>query len=112
MDSPDGRGCVTTLQGRAMLLCVTLAALVLPSATQASSANPAGVAFGTVPLNTTVSQNVTITVDAGYRTELASGSGLNAPFAFDFDTCAAGGGFTGPGTCNVKERFTPTAPVV
>ena len=52
---------------------------------------------------------MTITVDAGYRTELASGSGINAPFGFSFDTCGAGGGFTGPGTCNVKQRFTPTS---
>src|SRR4051812_5246752 len=41
--------------------------------------------------------SVSITVDAGYRTQLASGSGINAPFSFDFDTCGAGGGFTGPG---------------
>ena len=52
---------------------------------------------------------MTITVDAGYRTEVASGSGLNAPFSFDFSTCGTGGGFSGPGTCNVKERYTPTA---
>ena len=50
---------------------------------------------------------MTITVDAGYRTEIASGSGINAPFGFSFDTCGAGGGFTGPGTCTVKQRFTP-----
>ena len=54
-------------------------------------------------------RDVTITVDTGYRTQLASGSGINAPFSFDFDTCGAGGGFAGPGTCNVKQRFTPTA---
>ena len=52
---------------------------------------------------------MTITVDAGYRTQLASGSGINAPFSFDFDSCGAGGGFTGPGTCTVKQRFTPTS---
>ncbi len=73
-----------------------------------ATANPASVDFGNVPINTTASRDVSITVDAGYRTEVASGSGLNAPFAFDFDTCGAGGGFTGPGTCNVKERYTPT----
>ena len=52
---------------------------------------------------------MTITVDAGYRTEIASGSGINAPFGFDFGTCGAGGGFAGPGTCTVTERFTPTS---
>ena len=75
----------------------------------AASASPSSLSFGSVPINTTVSRDVTISVDAGYRTEVASGSGLNPPFAFDFDTCGSGGGFSGPGTCNVKERYTPTA---
>ena len=74
-----------------------------------ASATPNPVSFGNVPINTTRRQTVTITVDAGYRTEVASGSGLNAPFAFDFDTCGTGGGFTGPGSARSKERFTPTA---
>ena len=64
--------------------------------------------FGNVPINTTAHHDVTITVDAGYRTEVASGSGLNAPFAFDFNTCGTGGGFSGPGSCTVTERYTPT----
>ena len=75
----------------------------------ASSASPNPVNFGNVPINTTVSSTVTITVDSGYRTEVASGSGLNAPFAFDFGSFGTGGGFTGPGTCTVSERYTPTA---
>ena len=75
----------------------------------AASATPDPVNFGNVPINTTASGTVTITVDAGYRTEVASGSGLNAPFAFDFGSCGTGGGFTGPGTCTVTERYTPTA---
>ena len=75
----------------------------------AASATPGSVSFGSVPINTTVSGTVTINVDAGYRTEVASGSGLNAPFAFDFGSCGTGGGFTGPGTCTVTERYTPTA---
>ena len=73
------------------------------------TANPASVAFGNVPINTTASQAVTITVDAGYRTEIASGTGTNVPFGFSFDTCGAGGGFTGPGTCSVQESFSPTS---
>jgi hypothetical protein len=76
--------------------------------TPSGSSNPTTVTFGNVPINTTVTQSVTITVDAGYRTEVASGSGLNTPFSFDFDTCGTGGGFAGPGTCTVKESFTPT----
>ncbi len=74
-----------------------------------AAANPASIDFGNVPINTTVSRDVTITVDTGYRTEIASGSGINVPFGFDFDTCGAGGGFAGPGTCNIKERYTPTS---
>jgi hypothetical protein len=81
----------------------------VPGGAQASGASPSSAAFGYVPLNTTVTRDVTITVDAGYRTSVASGTGLNAPFSFAFDTCGAGGGFTGPGTCNVKQSFKPTA---
>jgi hypothetical protein len=86
-----------------------LASCAVPASTQAASANPSSVAFGYVPLNTTVTRDVKITVDAGYRTQVASGSGLAAPFSFAFDTCGAGDGFTGPGTCNVKQSYKPTA---
>ncbi|MBZ5559423.1 MAG: choice-of-anchor D domain-containing protein, partial [Acidobacteriia bacterium] len=89
--------------------CVPISIPVSGTGVSTAAANPPGVAFGNVPINTSVSQAVTITVDAGYRTEIASGSGLNAPFAFDFDTCGAGGGFTGPGTCTVTQHFAPTA---
>ncbi len=94
--------------GRVMVLGALLAAFALPSTAHAAGASPSAVDFGDVPINTTVTSDVTITVDAGYRTEIASGSGINAPFGFSFDTCGAGGGFTGPGTCTVKQRFTPT----
>ena len=90
------------------LLIGLLACCAVPGSAQAAGANPSSVAFGSVPVNTTVTRDVTITVDAGYTTELASGTGLNAPFSFAFDTCGAGGGFTGPGTCNVKQSFEPT----
>ncbi len=62
-----------------------------------------------MPINTTVSRDVTITADAGYRVSLASGTGINVPFSFAFGTCGSGGGFTGPGTCTVTESYTPTA---
>ena len=77
-----------------------------------AAAIPNAVDFGNVPLNTTLTRSITIVVDAGYRTEIASGTGLNAPFAFDFASCGAGGGFSGPGVCSVTERFTPTAAVM
>ena len=89
-------------------VAAALLLLVLPSVAFAAAASHE-VVFGNVPINTTVTQSVTITVDAGYRITSATGSGLSAPFAFSFDTCSAGGGFTGPGTCNVNESFTPTA---
>src|SRR5205085_969860 len=96
----------------ALVLVLTLAlaaVLVTGTTAHASGAQPASVAFGNVPVNTTVTQDVTITVDTGYRTSLATGTGLNPPFGFDFDTCGAGAGFTGPGTCTVKHSFTPTS---
>ena len=74
-----------------------------------ASANPPSVNFGNVGINTTATQAVTLTIDAGYRASVASGSGLNPPFGFDFSVCGASGGFTGPGTCTINERFSPTA---
>jgi hypothetical protein len=85
-----------------------LASCAVPAGAQAAGASPSSVAFGNVPVNTTVTRDVTITVDAGYTTSVASGTGLSAPFSFAFDTCGAGTGFTGPGTCNVKQSFKPT----
>src|SRR4051812_14893351 len=74
-----------------------------------AGASPTAVAFGNQAMNTAATGDVSMSVDAGYRTEIASGSGINVPFSFDFDTCGTGGGFAGPGTCNVKESFRPTA---
>jgi len=97
------------VNGRRFALVAVLAVLAVPATAHAGGASPSSVAFGSVSINTTQTTDVTITVDAGYRTELASGGGINAPFSFDFDTCGAGGGFTGPGTCNVKQSFRPTS---
>lgn len=71
------------------------------------AADPASVDFGSVPVNTTVSQTVTITVDDGFKVDASSSTGQGAPFGFSYDTCGADGGFTGPGTCTVKETFMP-----
>ena len=89
--------------------CIGIPVPLSGNGSNAASANPPSVNFGSVPINTTVTQSVTLTIDAGYRAEVASGSGLNPPFGFDFDACGAGGGFTGPGTCTVNESFSPTA---
>jgi hypothetical protein len=64
--------------------------------------------FGNVPINTSVTKQVTITVDAGYLILSAFiNEALQPPFAFDFGTCASPAG-TGPGTCVVNETFAPT----
>ena len=92
----------------ALLLLLLLLLVVLPGVAFAAGVNHEA-NFGNVPINTTVTQSITVTVDAGYQIQSATGSGIDVPFAFTFDTCGAGGGFTGPGTCNVSESFTPTA---
>ena len=84
--------------------CIGIPFNVTGTGVSAASASPNPVSFGNVPINTTVSQAVTITVDAGYAAELASGTGINTPFHFDFGTCGGAGG-----TCTVNESYTPTA---
>ena len=92
------------LQLRRSVAAAIVLLLVFPGAAFAvdgtgvltATASPNPVHFGNVPVNTTVTQSVTITVDAGYRTEVASGSGLNPPFAFGFDTCGAVAASRGP----------------
>jgi hypothetical protein len=71
-----------------------------------ASASPPSVNFGNVPIGTTATQPVTVTADAGYQIDLASGTGINAPFSFAFGTCSS---FTGPGSCTINQSFTPTA---
>ena len=84
-------------------------ALALPGHAAAAGGSPAGVNFGGVPINTTASRDVTITVDAGYRTEVASGSGLNAPFALRLQHLRHRRRLQpAPASCTVTERFTPT----
>ena len=75
-----------------------------------ASAGPNPVSFGNVPINTTVSQRG----DDHRRRRLSDGGRVRVPGStrrsrFDFGTCGTGGGFTGPGTCTVNERYTPTA---
>ena len=86
--------------------CIPIPFTVQGTGVSAAAANPASIDFGNVPINTTASRAVTVTVDAGYQLSLASGTGINAPFGFAFGTCS---GFNGPGTCSVTESYTPTA---
>jgi hypothetical protein len=73
-------------------------------AAQSFAASPSSIHFGDVPINTTsAAQQLTLTVDAGYR---ASAAGTFGPFSVSQGTCAS---FVGPGTCTVSAAFTPTA---
>jgi hypothetical protein len=58
-----------------------------------------------VPINTTASRDISVTVDAGYRLSLASGAGTSTPFSFAFGACT---NFPGPGSCTVTESYRPT----
>jgi hypothetical protein len=89
--------------------CIPVTIPVSGNGVSIASADPTSLDFGGVPINTTASDPVTITVDTGYRTEIASGSGLNPPFSFGFGSCGTGGGFAGPGTCTIDESYTPTS---
>src|SRR5262249_45221225 len=66
------------------------AAIRAPNATEpeycSGRADPSRVDFGDVPVNTSVTQAIVLTIDAGYALGGASG-GLNPPFALDFGDC-------------------------
>jgi uncharacterized repeat protein (TIGR01451 family) len=72
------------------------------------AASPASVTFGNVVTGATSTLPIALTIDEGYRVSLISG-GIASPFSVAFDTCGAGGGFTGPGTCSVNESFSPAS---
>jgi uncharacterized repeat protein (TIGR01451 family) len=86
-----------------LILGCLLGLLGAPAVANAGSADPATVDYGNVPINTTVTRDVAITVDAGYGIFGASGAGINTPFSLNFDTCTASSG-----SCNIKESFNPT----
>jgi len=81
------------------------------SAAYTAAVSPSSVHFGDVPLQTTASANVFVTIDAGYRFgdayDVANPFGSSAPFGFSAGTCHL---FVGPGTCVLQELFTPTTP--
>src|SRR5260221_9341790 len=90
---------------RAGLIIGCLLGLVgAPAVANAGSADPATVDFGNVPINTSVTRDVAITVAAGDGIFGASGAGINPPFSLNFDTCSPSSG-----SCNIKETFNPTA---
>ena len=85
-------------------------AILVPGLAHGSMANPSTVDFGNVPIFTTGTKNVAITIDAGYYIANTSGTGTSAPFGFNYGTCVGVGGFTGPGTCTAIATFAPTGP--
>src|SRR5438045_2117110 len=95
---------VEFLRARLIVGCLLGVGLLwAPAVANAGSADPASVDFGNVPINTTVTRDVAITLDAGYGIFGASGAGINTPFSLNFDTCNASSG-----SCNIKESFNPT----
>lgn len=84
--------------------------MILAGPVQGGMANPSNLDFGNVPIFTTGTKNVAITIDAGYYIANTSGAGTSAPFGFNYGTCVGVGGFTGPGTCTAMATFAPTGP--
>ena len=78
--------------------------LVTGEAVSSFAADPTSIDTGDVALNTSVTHDVTFTVDSGYAFGQANYGGTGADLGFDFGTC---GGFVGPGTCTAHVRITP-----
>lgn len=66
---------------------------------------PASLDFGAVPIGTSVTRDVTVTLDPGYKVNNAAFFG-DPEFTFDFGTCNT---VTG-GPCTSHVTFAPTAP--
>jgi len=110
ISKPMGCNRLSELVSATALTCSL--AMFLSAPAQGGMANPSAVNFGNVPVNTTVTRNVAITIDAGYYIANASGGGTSAPFGFNYGTCGGVGGFTGPGTCTAIASFSPTGFVI
>ena len=86
-----------------VFLVSTFLIVALPLTAGATSADPESVDFGDVPIGTTATRDVTLTLGDGYRVIERT---LSSPWGLDMDTCS---GFVGPGTCNIRLSFTPAA---
>jgi uncharacterized repeat protein (TIGR01451 family) len=67
--------------------------------------DPAHVDFGEVPLGTSETRQIVMTIDTGFSFSSAVGL-VNPAYGVDLASCA---GFAGPGTCTLLVRFTPAA---
>jgi hypothetical protein len=81
-----------------------LGTVLLPTAAQAFAVDHGTLHFGNVGINTTATLGNGVTTDSGYSVQIASGSGLNPPFGFDFGDC----GVT-DASCTVNSTFSPTS---
>ena len=86
--------------------CIPVAIPLTGNGVAKGTASPSTVDFGSVLLGTTVWKPVTITINAGWTSDGATGTGINIPFGLDLGTCIL---VPGPGTCTVNESFTPTS---
>ena len=111
--SARGRGTRTVLVA-SFALSIAVPVAVASSTTQgsgstgAASVKPSFVDFGNVVINTTVTKQVTITVDAGYKIGSQwTGTGIGGieVQSSASHTCV---GFVGPGTCSFSLSFSPT----
>lgn len=91
-----------------MLALAAMAAFGLATAANATLVSvPSSIDFGDVPINTTLTLPVDLSVTDGFKVFGAGGAGVNTPFSFNFNTCDFI--FTGPGTCTIKETFSPVS---
>ena len=67
--------------------------------------DPAHVDFGEVPLGTSETRQVVVTIDTGFSFSGSLGL-VNPAYGADLASCA---GVAGPGTCTLQVRFTPGA---
>src|SRR5207237_10120546 len=65
--------------------CVPTDISLTGSGARQLAANPASLDFGAVPVNTTASRDVTITVDSGYYVDSANGEGINFTYDITID---------------------------
>jgi hypothetical protein len=90
----------------AAILVWSLAIAVGATAAKAdefTSSAPENINFGSVALNTTLTDPISLTADPGYSVQQAGGTGTQGPFSFNFGNCV------GQQTCTVDESYTPTS---
>src|SRR5207248_463323 len=80
-----------------------------PALAAGASVSPNPVAFGTVPVGTTVHVNATVSLDAGFYVAGYTVGDVLGPGAYGADVSGCSG-VVGPDTCTVDIGFLPTGP--